>query len=146
MTPRYPFGFGLSYTSFEYSDIRTDKDDYLPQDELKVTLTVKNTGDVSGDEIVQLYISDEYTSMVQPNIALQGFKRVSLEPGEAKTVTFTMPLGQLAFLDESMRWKIEKGSFLVKAGRSSADLPLEKRITVTEDLYIDGKTRGFYAK
>ncbi len=146
VTPRYPFGFGLSYTTFSYSDLTADKNVYLPDEELTVSCRIKNTGSCYGEEIVQLYISDEYSSMVQPNMSLQGFSRVALNPGEEKTVTFTMPLSQFAFLDADMRWKVEKGNFTIYIGSSSADLPLRKSIAVSEDAWVDGKKRGFFAR
>lgn len=145
-TPRYPFGFGLSYTTFRYSDIRISKEAFLPEETLRVSCTVKNTGSAAGTEIVQFYIRDPYASMARPIQELAGFARVELSPGEEKSVSFTMRLSQLAFLDKEMRWKVEKGGYEVLIGASSQDIRLTGSFQVTEDGFVDGKTRGFYAE
>ena len=142
--PRYCFGHGLSYTSFEFSDLALDKKETKPFEAVNISLKVKNTGKHAGTEIVQLYIRDVHASMTRPNKELQGFARVELQPSEEKTVAFTLQPSQTAFLDEDMRWKIEKGEFEVQVGSSSEDIRLKDSFHVTENAWLAGKTRAFY--
>jgi beta-glucosidase len=126
----YPFGFGLSYTSFTYSDLTIDKETYSPKSDIKVTVTVRNTGKRKGDEVVQLYLKDEVSSVTTYEYDLRGFERVSLEPGEQKTITFTLHPADLALLDKNMKWTVEPGKFKVMIGASSTDRKLNKEFTV----------------
>ena len=197
--PRYFFGHGLSYTTFEYSgltvngvlqqekeslggaekirmrsefgqnldgasNIPEEAKEYFkkisnenvipeemipassPEEAVTISLTLRNTGTVSGTEVVQLYIRDRFASMTRPNQELIGFRRVTLAPGEAKKVVFTADPSVMAFLTRDMRWKVEKGRFDVMAGSSSADIRLTGAYTLTGDRYIAGKARSFYAK
>ena len=144
--PRYPFGHGLSYTTFEYRNLRVASAEVSPEDPIVICADIQNIGNREGTEVMQLYIQDDRASMTRPNMELAGFCRVSLQPGETKTVRFTMRPSQLAFLDRSFRWKVEKGSFTVKLGASSEDIRLTDQFRITHDAFIDGKTRGFYAK
>lgn len=143
--PRYCFGHGLSYTSFEYSDLTLDRKETRPFEAVNISLKIKNTGKCAGTEIVQLYIKDVHASMTRPQKELQGFARLALQPGEEKTVCFSLQPSQTAFLDEDMRWKIEKGEFEVQIGSSSEDIRLQDSFAVTENAYLTGKTRAFYA-
>lgn len=143
--PRYFFGHGLSYTEFEYSDLKLDQNETTPFASVTISLMVKNTGKREGTEIVQLYVKDVHASMTRPAKELQGFARVSLQPGEEKRVSFTLHPSQMAFLDEDMRWKIEKGKFEVQIGSSSEDIRLKDTFTVTENAWLEGKNRAFYA-
>ncbi len=143
--PRYCFGYGLSYTEFEYSDLTLDKKETKPFEAVNISLKVKNTGKCDGTEIVQLYVKDIHASMTRPNKELQGFARVELQPGEGKEVTFALQPSQMAFLDENMRWKIEKGEFEVQIGSSSEDIRLKDSFRVTENAWLAGRTRAFYA-
>lgn len=143
--PRYYFGHGLSYTAFSYGNLQVEKKTLRPEETLTVAVEVCNTGAVAGDEIVQMYLRDIRASMVRPVMELQGFGRVSLNPGEKKTVVFRMPLSQLAFLDRDMRWKVEKGAVEVRIGASAGDIRLKDTFEILEDAWVDGKTRGFYA-
>ncbi len=143
--PRYCFGHGLSYTRFEYSGLILDRKETKPFEAVSISLKVKNAGDCAGTEIVQLYLKDIHASMTRPCKELQGFARVDLKPGEEKEVSFSVRPSQMAFLDEDMRWKIEKGEFEVQAGSSSEDIRLRDSFTVTENAYLAGKTRAFYA-
>ena len=142
--PRYCFGHGLSYTSFAYSGLELDRRETTPFEPVRISLKVKNTGEREGTEIVQMYVKDVHASMTRPGKELQGFARVSLRPGEEKTVSFLLQPSQTAFLDEDMRWKIEKGAFEVQIGSSSEDIRLKDSFTVTENAYTEGKTRAFY--
>ena len=143
--PRYSFGHGLSYTEFAYRDLKVSSAAVAPDEEVTISFTVANTGDREGTEIVQLYLADEYASVVRPVMELVGFRRVALKPGEEKTVEFKVLPSQMAFLDEEMRWKVEKGSFKVLVGAASDDIRLEGGFAVREDLFIDERARRFYA-
>ena len=144
-TPRYVFGHGLSYTSFEYSDFSVSKTEVGPSEKVVFTVRITNTGAVAGDEVVQLYVTDRYASRTRPVQELCGFCRVHLEAGEQKMLRFTLQPSQLAFLDKDMRWKIEKGSFDFRIGASSEDVRGACSLTVTESEWIDGKTRAMCA-
>lgn len=145
-TPRYYFGHGLSYTTFEYSDINISQSQIAPNESVDISFTVKNTGKMAGDEVAQLYMIDEYASMTRPVKELAGFKRLTLKSGESRRVTFTVKADLMAFLDINMQWKIEKGRFLAEIGSSSEDIRLKGEYCVTESALISGKERSFYAK
>lgn len=145
-TPRYYFGHGLSYTTFEYSNLIIDKKEVSGSDTLIVSIDIKNTGDIKGEEVVQLYTRDMFSTMTRPVQELVGFKRIALEPNETKTVKFIFKISQLSFLDRKMQWKVEKGNFEVYVGSSSKDIRLKDTFKVTDNNYFDGKNRGFYAK
>ena len=95
--------------------------------------------------MVQLYLRDLYASMARPVKELAGFKRIILAPGEKQTVIFEVKASQMAFLDMNMQWKVEKGTFLAEVGSSSQDIRLKDEYKVTEDGWLEGKDRGFYA-
>jgi beta-glucosidase len=117
--PLFPFGFGLSYTTFEYSDLKITPAQIGPAGQAKVSVTVKNTGRRAGDEIVQLYIRDVVSSVTRPVMELKDFRRVPLAPGESKTVTFTVTPDKLSFLDLNMNRVVEPGTFEIMVGPSS---------------------------
>ena len=128
--PLYPFGYGLSYTSFEYSNLRIPEQ--LGKDEaLKVTVTVKNTGDVEGDEVVQVYIHDQLASVVRPMKELAAFKRVSLKPGESKEVEIEVPYRRFGMWDKDLHFGVEEGWFEVWLGKNADEKALpEGRVFV----------------
>jgi beta-glucosidase len=144
-TPRYFFGHGLSYTSFNYDNLRLSSKEIEPNSEITITFDIENTGEMQGTEVVQLYLKDRYASMTRPVMELAGFKKIDLRPGEKKTVTIHVEPSQMAFLDRDMKWKIEAGDIDVQIGSSSNDIRLKGSFSVTSDLYIDGKNRKFYA-
>jgi beta-glucosidase len=117
--PLFPFGYGLSYTTFEYSNLNVSPAQIRPKDQTKVTVTIRNTGNRAGDEIVQLYIRDLVSSVTRPIMELKDFKRVSLAPGESKLVEFTITPDKLSFLDLNMKIVVEPGWFDVMVGTSS---------------------------
>ena len=121
----YPFGYGLSYTTFDYSNLKVELGD-----EIVVSCDVKNSGSRDGDEVVQLYVRDMYSSVVTYDSVLRGFERVTLKAGETKRVTFRLSLDDLALLDRNMQWVVEKGDFEVRVGASSEDIRLRKMITI----------------
>ncbi|MCI9442416.1 MAG: beta-glucosidase [Ruminococcus sp.] len=144
-TPRYYFGYGLSYTEFQYGGIEISPLELSADETVKISFYVENTGGCAGDEVVQLYLSDRYASMTRPVKELAGFKRIALNPGERKRVTFEVHASQTAFLDRDMRWKIEKGVIDVEIGSSSEDIRLSGKYTIKNDAWIEGRKRAFYA-
>jgi len=128
--PLFPFGYGLSYTRFEYSNLKISPEKIGPREQVNISLDVKNIGKYRGDEIVQLYIHDEIASVSKPVKELKGFKRITLEPGEKKTVTFTLGPEDLASYDADMNLVVEPGIFEVLIGSSSEDIRLKGRFEV----------------
>ncbi|MEM2849219.1 MAG: glycoside hydrolase family 3 N-terminal domain-containing protein [Candidatus Bathyarchaeia archaeon] len=120
----FPFGYGLSYTKFEYSNLRIEPERISPDGRVKVKLDVKNIGGYRGDEVVQLYIHDAIASIARPLKELKGFKRITLEPGEKKTVEFILGLEEISFYDVNMNLTVEPGVFEVMLGSSSEDIRL----------------------
>jgi beta-glucosidase len=123
-TPLYPFGHGLSYASFEYADLNISPAEMTSGGAVDIRLTVANTGKTAGDEVVQLYVSDELASVPRPVMELKGFHRISLAPGESRTVTFRLPVDLLAFYDENLDLIVESGKIQVMLGGSSEDIRL----------------------
>jgi beta-glucosidase len=145
-TPQYPFGHGLTYTSFEYADLVVSSHKVEAADILDITLTVTNSGDRPGTEVVQLYVSDRFASVSRPVLELAGFRRVSLEPGQTAAVEFHLGMSLLAFLDADMRWRVEAGDVDISVGASSADLRLTDTVRIRSDALVDGATRCFHAE
>ena len=114
---QWPFGYGISYTTYEYSNLRVDKTSFTANDILTVTVDVKNTGSRAGKEAVLLYSSDLVASIVPDNRRLRDFTKIALEPGETKTVTFQLPAKNLAFVGADGHWTLEEGDFLLRVGR-----------------------------
>ncbi len=128
--PRFPFGYGLSYTSFSYSDLKFSKNEIEKDENVEISCTVKNIGDVDGDEVVQLYIRDVLSSVSLPVIALKDFKRISLKAGESKQVKFTITPEKLEMLDVDLKRIVEPGDFRIMIGRSCKDIQLMDYLTV----------------
>jgi beta-glucosidase len=124
--PLYPFGFGLSYTSFEYSNLVIHGPTQTQQKNIEVEVDVTNTGKLKGDEVVQLYIKDILSSVTTYETQLRGFERITLLPGEKKTVKFILHPADLALLDKELNWVVEPGQFEVLIGSSSTDTRLRK--------------------
>lgn len=123
--PLYPFGFGLSYTTFEYSDLSVSKTEFTEAEgEIIVTAKIKNTGKVKGTEIAQMYIHDVVGTVMRPVLELKGFERVELDAGEEKVVSFTLPVEELKVVEQNLERVLEKGDFEIMVGGSSVDLPL----------------------
>ena len=128
--PLFPFGFRLSYTTFEYSALTIEPAAMEARETAQVRCTVKNTGTRAGDEVVQLYVRDVLASVARPVIELKGFQRVHLEPGEERVVSFTLAREQLQMLDRNLHWVVEPGLFRVLIGGSSKDIRLRGDLTV----------------
>ena len=123
---QWPFGYGLSYTTFDYANLRVDKTSFTADDVLTVTVDVKNTGNRAGKEAVLLYSSDLIASIVPDNRRLRDFTKVALAPGETKTVTFQLPAKELAFVGADGRWTLEEGDFTLKVGKLTQNVTCTK--------------------
>lgn len=121
-SPLFPFGWGLSYTTFEYGKPRLSVDKISPDDSVEVEIDVTNTGNLPGDEAVQLYIRDELATVTRPVKALKDFQRISLQPAETRTVRFILTPDKLALLNQQMQWQVEPGRFEVMIGGNSVDV------------------------
>ena len=118
-TPLYPFGYGLSYTTFEYSNLKINKKSFPKGEKIEVSVDLKNTGKVTGKEVAQLYLQDEFASVVRPVKELKGFEMIELKAGETKTITFTLTDAELGFYNNQNEFVVEPGSFKVMVGGSS---------------------------
>ncbi len=128
---RYPFGFGLSYTTFEYSDLRLSATQISDDEPLQVQVTVRNTGDAIGREIVQLYVKDPVSSRYMPEHQLKAFEKIELAPGQSKTVTMTLNRRSFAFYDvDTKDWQVESGDFEIQIAASSRDIRLRATVSV----------------
>jgi beta-glucosidase len=126
----YPFGYGLSYTTFEYSNLKIVPDKCDASEHVTVSFDIKNTGTRKDDEVVQIYVKDLVSSVTTYEYMLRGFDRVPLDTGEMKTIEFILDMNELAILDKDMKWTVEPGKFEVFIGSSSADLRLRKEFEV----------------
>jgi beta-glucosidase len=129
--PLFPFGWGLSYSTFKYANVRTTPDSIGPQGRTTISVDVTNSGAVRGDEVVQLYIRDDVSSVTRPVKELRGFRRITLNPGETKSVEFTLGPEELSFLNRDMHRVVEPGTFTIMVGGNSIDLTKAK-LTVVE--------------
>lgn len=131
--PQYHFGFGLSYSTFEYSNLNTDKEKYGPDEKIKVSIEVTNTSSIEGKEVVQIFSSDRFASLTPSVKRLRAFNKVNLKPGETQTINFEIPAAELAFVGLDNRWWLEKGEFIISCGK------LSKSIHLTENKYFKSK-------
>ena len=141
-SPLAPFGYGLSYTSFAYSDFSVSKAD---DGTVTATVTVENVGECDGEEVVQLYGKDVLASVIRPRQELIGFARVALKKGESKQVTFTFNLDQLAFEDSGYHWVLEKGDFEFFIGSNSDDHRAVASVKQEKTIPVNPRKRSFYA-
>jgi beta-glucosidase len=132
VAPLFPFGFGLSYTTFAYTGMEISKNAASDTDHVKVSVKVKNTGKVAGKEVVELYVQDENKTIMRPEKELKHFAKVSLQPGEETTVTFELNYRDFAYYSEKVHtWQTSNGKYNILAGGSSADLPLHQSLDIT---------------
>jgi beta-glucosidase len=143
--PLYYFGEGQSYTEFAYRDLKVSEK-VTTGGVVEITCTVQNTGKRDGEEVVQLYISDEQASMLRPYKEFAGVKRLALKAGESRQVRFTLRPSQFAFLNQDMKWVVEAGDMTVLVGASSEDIRLTGTFHIENDAEIEGAQRGFYAQ
>jgi beta-glucosidase len=130
----YPFGYGLSYTTFEYSALKLSKDSFKAGEEMQVTFTVKNTGKRAGAEIAQVYVAPDASKIFRPKAELRGFEKILLESGEAKTVTVSLDTRSFAYYNAlNAAWAVEGGVYAVLVGADSRDIRLRGSVTVTGD-------------
>jgi beta-glucosidase len=131
ITPLYPFGYGLSYTTFAFENAKADKTSYAENETITVTVDVKNTGKVDGKEVVQLYASKSDSKVSRASKELKGFKKVLVKAGSSETVTIKLPVKELAYYDvASKKWVVEAGKYTLKVGNSSRDIKKEIAITI----------------
>ncbi|MPQ47238.1 glycosyl hydrolase [Marinifilum sp. N1E240] len=129
--PLFAFGYGLSYTDFEITNVKTDKKIYQEEDVISITCEIKNTGNLSGKELIQVYVNDVKSSVLRPLKELKGFKKVSLNSGESKSIQIDIPVKDLAFFDDKkMNWKLETGQFKLMIGTSSKNIINTTKIDV----------------
>lgn len=131
-SPAFPFGYGLSYTEFEYANLVIDPVQSTPEGVIRVRADIRNAGERTGEEVVQLYVRDVLASVARPVMELKDFQKIGLEPGASTTVEFILPAQKLAMLDSEMRWVVEPGAFRIMVGRSSRDIRLRGHVEVVE--------------
>ncbi|WP_340022045.1 glycoside hydrolase family 3 C-terminal domain-containing protein [Paenibacillus sp. FSL K6-1096] len=138
--PLFPFGFGLSYTQFEYSSLLLDQTRIQDTDTVQVSVTVKNTGSRAGKEVVQLYVSDVESSVIRPLQELKGFAKIELQPGEERVVTFTLDKRSFAYYNVQLGdWHVESGQFQIAVGSSSRDIRLSAELEVESTVKVQGR-------
>ena len=137
IAPLFPFGYGLSYTTFAYDNLRLNGAEFSPGDEIVVQVDVTNTGSVAGQEVVQLYVQDEEARLPRPLQELKAFAKVALEPGETKTVALTLDQQSLAYYDTAVGgWFTEPGQFTVRVGSSSRDIHVQGDFTWVDETAV----------
>jgi len=132
-SPKFPFGYGLSYTTFKYSDLKLSKHTIKKNDVLEASVTITNTGKLSGEEVVQLYLRDKVASIVRPVKELKDFQKIKLEAGESKTITFTIDNDKLSFYHDDLDFRSEAGEFDLMIGSSSEDIRLRSTFELTDN-------------
>jgi beta-glucosidase len=143
VAPLYPFGHGLSYTTFAYTNLQISPKTAISGESVEISLSIANIGEVAGDEVVQLYICDEYASLPRPVKELKGFYRLTLTPGESRRLTFQLPVDLLAFYDEHLKLVVEAGKIGVFIGSSSEDIRLTGEFEITGTGKIPVQERVF---
>ena len=146
ITPLFPFGHGLSYSDFSFSDLSLSKKAVAPDDELLVKFTLTNTGDLFAEETPQLYIRDKLASMARPVKQLRGVQRIGLEPGQSAEIEFTLTTNQFAFFDTNGNWITESGAFEIMIGASSSDIRLINEISLTDSERFDAPAPAILTK
>ena len=145
-TPLYPFGHGLSYTTFEYGNLSINPEQAVSDQKVDISVRVTNTGSMRGDEVVQLYTCDEVASLPRPVKELKGYARLTIEPGASRTVTFNLPVAQMAFYDAELNLVLEPGRISVMIGSSSSDIRLKGSFEILGEGKIPVKERVFVSQ
>lgn len=130
-SPRFPFGYGLSYTTFDYSNLKLSKNKIKSNEAIEVSVTITNTGKVAGEEVIQLYLRDKVASVVRPIIELKDFQKIKLAAGESKTIKFRINREKLSFYNAELKWITEPGDFDMMIGSSSSDIRLRDSFELT---------------
>ncbi len=128
--PLFPFGFGLSYTLFDYSDLRIDQKELNATDTINLNIKIKNTGKLAGKEVAQVYINDKISSVTTPVMVLKGFKKKEIRPGETVFLSFSIPCKELGLWDKNMNYVVEPGEFEIMIGASAVDIKLRDTIRI----------------
>ncbi|MNI47050.1 Periplasmic beta-glucosidase precursor [compost metagenome] len=131
-SPKFAFGYGLSYTTFDYNTLVLNKTQMGMNDKITVSFTLKNTGKYAGEEVVQLYLQDKFASVARPVKELKDFQKVMLNAGESKTISFTIDKEKLSFYNQQLKWGAEPGDFKLMIGTASNNIKLEKDFTLTD--------------
>ena len=131
--PLYPFGYGLSYTSFAYDNLELSASSIRPGETLQVSFDVTNTGHCAGADVPQIYLNDKFSSTVKPVMELGAFTKIQLEPGETRRVTLEIGPRQMRTLGPDYVWRVEPGDFEVTLGVNAADMRLKASFSVTEE-------------
>jgi len=139
--PLYPFGYGLSYTEFEYSGLEVTPEQVQYEEEIQISCEVENVGERTGDEVVQLYIHDLLATVTRPCKELKGFQRITLDPGEKRKLTFVLPVELLSYHDKDMNLVVEPGEFEVMIGASSEDIRLEGKFELQQQHDVGSRSR-----
>jgi len=142
--PLFPFGYGLSYTSFEYSNLIITPKTLSWEDQVEISLEVRNTGKITGEEVVQLYINDELAEITRPVKELKGFQRIILKPNEKKKVKFFLSMTQLGFYNKEMKYIVEPGIIVVMVGSSSEDIRLRGKFEIVGEVQEIKKVRKYF--
>jgi len=130
--PLFPFGYGLSYTTFKYTDMKIREKVLSATDSIEISVSVKNTGDREGKEVIQVYVNDKISSVTTPLKVLKGFKKVNIKPGETVTADIIIPCKELGLWDKNMNYVVEPGEFDIMTGASSEDIRLTDTIIITD--------------
>ncbi len=128
--PLWPFGFGLSYTTFTYSDLKVETPVVQPENDVRVSFTLKNTGNRSGKEVAQVYLRDDVSSVTTPMMKLVGFTKIELKPGESQRLALTIPSGEMALWNRQMKRVVEPGTFTLMVGPSAETIALRGEFRV----------------
>ena len=131
-SPQYAFGYGLSYTTFSYSDLNLSKSSISGNETAELSFILTNTGKVAGEEVAQLYLRDPVASVVRPLKELKDFQKISLQPGESKTIRFTITREKLSFFDKNLQWIAEPGNFKLMIGTASDDIKLDAELNLVK--------------
>jgi beta-glucosidase len=144
--PLYPFGYGLSYTTFALANLRLSRETFAAGETVEAAVDVTNTGERAGDAVIQLYARDTVAALTRPVLELKGFLRIAMLPGETATVTFKLSAGQLGYYDGALCYVVEPGTFELSVGTSSVDRPLRATVTLLGDAPVADNAKVFFSE